>query len=128
MLADLEPDQLAATANMCVQHFYHTGDDVFQQNDYGDKFYLIARGRFHVIRDGEVISTLEDGDCFGEIALVTDCPRNATVRAITSSTCLALDREHFQDLLRSSPSTQQRISELVEQRMAQEAAGKLASG
>ena len=123
MLADLEPDQLAATARMCVQHFYHSGDDVFQQDDHGDKFYLIARGLFHVIRDGEVVSTLEDGDCFGEIALVTDGPRNATVRAVTSSTCLALDREHFQELLRNSPRTQQRISELVEQRMVQDAAG-----
>jgi ATP-binding cassette subfamily B protein len=121
-LADLEPDQLAATAHMCVQHFYHAGSDVFKQDDPGDKFYLIARGRFHVIRDGEVISTLEDGDCFGEIALMTDRPRNATVRAITSSTCLTLDREHFQELLRSSPRTQQRINELVEQRMVEDAA------
>ena len=61
---------------------------------------------------GEAISTLEAADCFGDIALVTDCPRNATVRAITSSTCLALDREHFQELLRNSPRTQQRIREL----------------
>lgn len=119
MLADLEPDLLAATAHLCVQYSYHAGAEVFRQGEPGDKFYLIVRGRFQVLREDNVIATLEDGDCFGEIALVTDHPRNATVRATRSSTCLALDRPHFQELLAGSPKTQERIRDLVHRRRSQ---------
>ena len=75
------------------------------------------RGRFHVIRDEQVVATLEDGDCFGEIALMMDRPRNATLRAVTPSVVLTLDRQNFQRLLRDSPRMQERISVLVRERM-----------
>jgi hypothetical protein len=58
-----------------------------------------------------------DGDCFGEIALVTDRPRNATLRALTAATCLTPDRAHFQQLLPNSPDTQERISQMVQSRL-----------
>lgn len=117
ILADLEPELLASTARLCVQHTFRDGDDVFRKGDAGDKFYIIVRGRFHIIRDDKVLTTLEDGDCFGEIALVTDQPRNATVRATTAATCLALDRTHFQGLIKSSPKVHERIKALVTARL-----------
>ena len=117
LLAGLDLDVLASIAQLCVTHSYAPDDDVFRQDDAGDKFYLIVRGRFQVIQDGRRVAILEDGDCFGEIALVTDRPRNATVRALTAATCLALDRAHFQQLLRNSPVTQERISQMVQSRL-----------
>jgi ATP-binding cassette subfamily B protein len=117
LLADLEPELLANLSRLCVAHNYRPEEDVFQQGDPGDKFYLIVRGRFQVIQRGRVVATLEDGDCFGEIALLTDQARNATVRAVNPSTCLAIGRAHFQELLRNSPTTQQRIGQLLQSRM-----------
>jgi ATP-binding cassette subfamily B protein len=116
ILAGLEPEPLEALGRMCVQYTFRAYTDVFRQGDYGDKFYMIARGRFHVIQDDRTIATLEDGDCFGEIALVTDQPRNATVRCVQEATCLVLDRPHFQELLRSSAAAQERIRLLVQRR------------
>ncbi|HET7740802.1 MAG TPA: MFS transporter [Mycobacterium sp.] len=71
------------------------GEAVFTQGDEGDRFYLIEAGEASVVRDGTEVARLEPGGYFGEIALVQDVPRTATVRAITDLSLLALDRDEF---------------------------------
>jgi MFS family permease len=71
------------------------GSAVFQQGDAGDRFYLVEQGDLAVERDGAEVARLGPGDYFGEIALVQDVPRTATVRPLTDSALLALDRDEF---------------------------------
>jgi putative peptide zinc metalloprotease protein len=71
------------------------GETAIEQGDIGDSFYAIGAGHADVLRDGDVIADLGPGRHFGEIALLTDEPRNATVRAHTPMRVFQLDREGF---------------------------------
>src|ERR1019366_5074560 len=71
------------------------GGEVFRQGDPGDRFYVIEEGDADVVGDGRVVSTLGPGECFGEIALLRDTPRTATVRARTPLRLASLARVEF---------------------------------
>ena len=71
-------EQLAAA----LQHAeIAPGRAVFKQGEPGERFYIVEAGGADVLRDSRTVETLGRGDCFGEIALLRDCVRTATVRA-----------------------------------------------
>jgi MFS family permease len=92
------PLPMAAVDNLArhvEQADYAAGQVVFHQGDHGDRFYVIADGEAEVIGDGHVIRTLIPGEGFGEIALLRDTTRTATVSARTALRVFTLDRYHF---------------------------------
>jgi MFS family permease len=71
------------------------GQVLIQQGEPGDRFYVVAEGRAQVIRDGAVIAERGPGDHFGEIALLRDVPRTATITALTPMRLIAIERDRF---------------------------------
>ncbi len=112
--------QLALLAERFAPRLYDNGDVVVRQGGPADRFYVIARGVVEVIMgsgdDRRVIAHLEDGDFFGEMALLERAPRNATVIAVTPTTMLSLERSEFEELLRQWPEAATTIRSVAEAR------------
>jgi CRP-like cAMP-binding protein len=75
------------------------GETIIRQGEVGDRFYVIRSGRLRVERDGVVLTDLGPGEAFGEIALLFDVPRTATVVAVEDARLLGLDAQDFRDVL-----------------------------
>ena len=75
--------------------YLHAGDQVITKGDVGDRFYVISSGCVEVLDDGVRLRTQGPGESFGEIALLRDIPRTATVRATEGTQLLAIERDRF---------------------------------
>lgn len=93
------------------------GVAVITEGERGDAFYVLEHGRFRIEQGGIVLRTLgEPGDGFGEIALVRDVPRTATVMAEVPSVLLVVRRDDFLGALAGHAPTSAAVDQLVEER------------
>jgi MFS family permease len=74
---------------------FAAGTDVVRQGEPGDRFFIVESGRLEAVIDGRPVRELGPGDSFGEIALLRDVPRTATVRAIEDSRLASLAQDEF---------------------------------
>jgi CRP-like cAMP-binding protein len=93
------------------------GEAVFRAGDSGDRFYLVADGEVEISLDGRAPEPLGSGGWFGEIALLRDVPRTATVTARTDSHLLALDREEFVAAVTGHPESAEAADAVIGARL-----------
>ncbi|MGE5272242.1 MAG: MFS transporter [Verrucomicrobiota bacterium] len=93
------------------------GTAVLRQGDHGDRFYVVESGRLRVSVDGSPGRELGPGDSFGEIALLRDVPRTATVKAETEARLQALEREDFLDAVTGHPPSARAADAVVGARL-----------
>lgn len=103
----LEPKQLKSLARWVATRTYQPGQAIVEEGQTGLGLYCIQAGRVKVTQrsgSGERdLSQLGSGDFFGEMALLDDKPRSATVTAVEPTTCVLLDKSQFLAELRTYP-------------------------
>lgn len=113
-----DEDELAVIASIVSSRTYGAGEAIIIQDDEGDQAYVIQRGRVEVLVEDETgeshtVAQLAEGDFFGELALLEDAPRSATVKAIDEVAVLLLERPVFERSVERSGGAREKLSETV---------------
>jgi CRP/FNR family cyclic AMP-dependent transcriptional regulator len=121
-LQNLGEAERAALAERIELLSYHPGDAVFEFGDQGHAMYIVRTGEIEIFvknDQGEkiVLEVSRPGDIFGEISLLDDGPRTASVVAITDVELLRLDRQHFEDYVRLYPPAALNLLSVVARRL-----------
>ncbi len=117
--AELPDEDLQAIDEKVQLQYFGPHQTIFEQGDYGEEMFIIKRGRVEVLRDNSIIAELQEPAFFGEMALVSEEPRNAGVRALTDVEALVLKKEDFKSLLENKPSIASNVSYEVVKRANQ---------
>ena len=109
--------ELQRIADSAKERRFPAGTAIVSAGEPGHGFYLIIDGQAEVRRGDRTIATLGPGEYFGELALIRETPRTATVVAKDPTTCLALSRWDFKGIVVANPSIAIRLLETVAQRI-----------
>ena len=122
MLSPLSGPILERLAGGISRTTLRAGSIAVREGDPGDRFYIIEAGRCDVSVNGQVVRGLGPGEGFGEIALVRDVPRTATVIVVEDAVLLGIDRGPFVDALGGQARSRTIASVLVDDRLAADVA------
>lgn len=119
LFSDLDEETLRAVATFAGETSVPAGKVLVKEGDYAHEFMAIEEGEAEVQRGGERLATLGPGDFFGEIALLNNVPRTATVTALdTGGTLYSLTRDDFVPAVTGSASSNAAAEGVVGARLA----------
>lgn len=122
LFAGLQPSQLKLLAFTSQRLTFTEGDMLFSQNDSGDAAYVVLRGTAEVIvkinGSDVVVATLAENSIIGEIAILCDVPRTASVRAATRLETLCIEKEQLLKLLKEFPAMAIDLMKVLAERLA----------
>jgi flavin reductase (DIM6/NTAB) family NADH-FMN oxidoreductase RutF len=117
LFSSLSPPHREAILASGRERMYAEGETIVRQGEAGDELFVILEGAVRVERGGRVLQHLDDGDFFGEVAVLDGRPRSADVVAESSVRCLTISRDVLRDLLRREPSMAWQMLEVLAQRL-----------
>ena len=109
LFSGLPREDIAKILGKLEEKSFSSGETVFSQGDQGDAFYLIQSGAVQVVLEGKGVSregivVLGPQDWFGEMALLSQEPRSATIVAVKDTTLWRLSREDWDELIEKHPT------------------------
>jgi CRP-like cAMP-binding protein len=120
LFAHLSKRELEQIAQLADEIDLRAGKEMTKQGSRGREFFVLLEGDADVEKDGRTINTLGAGDFFGEIALVSDTPRTATVTATSPVRALVITDRSFKRLMRDMPEIQAKVLSALAARLAPE--------
>ncbi len=106
IFSEINTDDLRFVADALEEEQYFSGDHIFEKNDRGEYMYLIVDGEVGIALDKNsenYIATMSSGECFGEMNLLDDLPRSASVIVLKDAMLLKLSRGRLRGLIMSYP-------------------------
>ena len=117
LFAGLSDKELEEVAMRTEDMDFPAGKVLCREGEIGSEFYVIMEGEAEVTRNGDRVATDGTGDFFGEISLVEDVPRNATVTAVTPLRCFMLTRGRFLHVLDEYPEVERKVMRALAKRL-----------
>ncbi len=117
MFAPLTPAVVESLARSLITVPVAVGEVVLREGEDSDRFYVIESGLVEVTQDGVVIRSEGPGDFFGEIGLLRDVPRTATITAVEDSVLVALERDDFLSAVTGEGEARTAADEVVNRRL-----------
>lgn len=114
----LSKKELAEVARITDDLQLSEGAVLCKEGTIGQEFFVIVDGTAEVTRKGKKVAVRGGGDFFGEIALLTDTKRTATVKATSPLRCFVLTRRDFRRLLDDTPSVERKVMTALAERLA----------
>ena len=118
LFSKLSKKELEQVAHIADELDLPNGKLMAEEGDRGREFFVLLEGEADVTKGDESINTMREGDFFGEIALVTQMPRTASVRATTDVRVLVVTERDFGALLKHSPQVSRGVAEALAERVA----------
>jgi CRP-like cAMP-binding protein len=110
-------DEIQAIAEIAQESDFEAEQLIITQGTPGQAFYMILSGRVEIIRDGRSLGAYGPGDFFGEMSLLDNAPRSATIRALDPTRCLMLSSWDFKALIEKTPSIAVKLLEVLSRRL-----------
>jgi len=110
------PDELARVARLARVVRLPAGTTLMTQGDPGAEMVIVGDGRASIARNGLVIAERGPGEVIGEMALLSDQPRTATVTLLEDSRLVLIERDGFRELMDEMPAFRERIKASLAQR------------
>lgn len=106
LFSQLRDSELDDVVDVMQLYCASEGEVIIQQGDHGETFYILEEGSVELLKDGDSWGVIEAGNSFGDLALMYNCPRAATIVAKTYCTLWTLDRVFFRQAMVTSSSNQ----------------------
>jgi nitrite reductase/ring-hydroxylating ferredoxin subunit len=124
LFAGLDPGIVTSLEAFTFRRTFDTGDLIVEEGRTGNGLYVVISGRVEVVKGlaserPQVVATLGEGEPFGEMALLGQYPRTASVRALEPTECLGMDRWVFVSYLNREPQLAIRMLQILAQKLAE---------
>lgn len=126
-LAHLPDEAIRQVAGQLRPQRAKAGEVIIQEGEEGETFYLVRDGRVEVLLKDKRLQVLEAGDCFGEVALLAQVKRTATVRALEDTELLVLAKPEFDAVVAQFPALQSQFREFIRIRVGATLANAIAA-
>jgi CRP-like cAMP-binding protein len=118
LFAQCSKRELGAIGGIADEIDLKEGTELTRQGKPGREFFVLIDGTADVLKGGRKVNTLKGGDFFGEIALVHNAPRTATVKATSPVHALVVTERNFRRLLEEQPEIQRKVLAALAERLA----------